>query len=376
MKCIKCNSKLEKEDNFCYNCGHFTARGLLGANNEYDKNKNIGYVDKQNNAIFNIFILLFLLIIIFSFIIFVRGYDILKPFVFIKKQAFNYKYGYNTSVIITNNIYNDVDVNNIDDALSYIEKDAVYQKWQCKNNYEVVKIEDLIASNYKIKNVNFCDISYSTAKNIFDVIDRFFVLFPNSYGKLTNISITNSKNKDDYVAYFQPIYQFVNNNNDINKYNRVNKTQILLNSYYFLNDNVKINKELYVKDSSKESLIAHELGHYLIFLVILDNYNIDNVTFVNKNNIQEIIKVIDDVNSSNTSKLILDEAVKLYNNKYSNNIDDYYLAGSISNYALDSIKNKIYDEVIAEAVHDYYLHGNNMNKESSVIIEVLKSKLG
>ena len=64
-------------------------------------------------------------------------------------------------------------------------------------------------------------------------------LFPNISGALTNISITNASTNKEYIARFQPMFQFVNANEDITKYNKVNKTQILLNSYYFLNEEVK-----------------------------------------------------------------------------------------------------------------------------------------
>ena len=32
----------------------------------------------------------------------------------------------------------------------------------------------------------------------------------------------------EYIARFQPMYQFVNINEDINNYNKVNKTQIFI----------------------------------------------------------------------------------------------------------------------------------------------------
>ena len=249
------------------------------------------------------------------------------------------------------------------------------QKWQCKNEYNIVKIEDTMSNKYGIKTVCLCDMDYDTAKKISDVFDKFFALFPNTYGKLTNVTVNNAINKDDYIAYFQPIYQFVNNNNDINEYNKVNKTQILLNSYYFLNKDVTIKDDLYVNEATKESLIAHELGHYLIFLAVLKENNVDNIVLVNKENEEKINNVLNNINNSNTSKAILDESISLYNNKYKENLNIEQLASNISNYAYNNAKINIYDEVIAEAIHDYYLHETNTNKYSSIIIEVLKNRL-
>ena len=81
--------------------------------------------------------------------------------------------------------------------------------------------------------MDFCDLSQEEAQKISNVIDEIYHLFPEISGYLTNISMTNDPNKTEYVAYFQPIYSFVNSGN-----RQVNKTQILLNSYYFLNQHL------------------------------------------------------------------------------------------------------------------------------------------
>ena len=53
-----------------------------------------------------------------------------------------------------------------------------------------------------------------------------------------------------------------------------------------------------------------------------------------------------------------------------------------SNYSTDFVPikeikngNIIFEETIAEGVHDYYLHGTGCKKESYEIIQVLKNKL-
>ena len=37
MKCMKCNREIEKDDNFCHHCGHWTPRGYTYFN---DNKKN------------------------------------------------------------------------------------------------------------------------------------------------------------------------------------------------------------------------------------------------------------------------------------------------------------------------------------------------
>ena len=52
-------------------------------------------------------------------------------------------------------------------------------------------------------------------------------------------------------------------------------------------------------------------------------------------------------------------------------------ASTISKYASSKDKNNslIADETIAEAVHDYYLHEENMKSSSREIIAIIKSRL-
>ena len=44
---------------------------------------------------------------------------------------------------------------------------------------------------------------------------------------MTNISITNESTNKEYISRFQPMFQFINANEDIKKFNKVNKTQIV-----------------------------------------------------------------------------------------------------------------------------------------------------
>lgn len=245
-------------------------------------------------------------------------------------------------------------------------------------------LEYKLENNYNIPSVSFCDMSLDESIKITNVIEKMYQLFPNINGALTNITITNANTKDEYIAYFQPMYQFVNTNQDINLYNKVNKTQILLNSYYFLNEKIIatpieeiVGENWYVKDANWESTIAHELGHYISFLILLKSNDLDNITLVTLSNYEQINKILEIFDNNIFSKSLIDEALYNYNLKYNTNysIDEFAL--SISKYAnvKDKHGNLIADETIAEAVHDYFLHGDNCNKSSYEIIKIIKSRL-
>ena len=382
--CNHCGTEIEYDDNFCANCGELTIHGYSFFNSHKENQKLLnGNVSKQSSRTLYAFEMFAMFVIIFIIMIVIRGQNMFKPIIYLEKQMFKYNYGYETSLIINNNQYYNKEVNSLNEAYSYIKSDFQNQNWKCKNDVEVYRIEDSISQNHGIPSVTLCDVSPAEALKIQNVIDEMFTLFPESSGYLTNITITNAKTNKEYVAYFQPIYQFVNSNQDINKYNKINKTQILLNSYYFLNDNIlktkvtdNVGKNWYVNDATWESLIAHEFGHYLNFTLILKENNIGNITFITKDNYSSFNKALDIVNSSNFSDNIVSKALDNYNNKYKTNISIKEFATGISEYASAEKEGKLQtDETIAEAVHDYYLHRNNASKESLEIVNIMRNKV-
>ena len=387
MRCIYCNAEdLENDDNFCYNCGHWTIKGYNYLNNENNvKNILSGDAIKTENRFFITLGLLAISLILFLAMILIRGADLFKPFTYLKKQAVNYIYGYKTSTIKTDNKYSKKNISTYNDAVDIIKRDFDDQRWLCASDIDVGRVELKLEKEHHIPSVSFCDMSISETEKIESVIDDVYSLFPSISGALTNITITNASSNSEYIARFQPMYQFVNINEDISYFNKVNKTQILLNSYYFLNDKMLSNKlenivgeDWYVKDATFESTIAHELGHYISFVVLLKDNDIDNITFVTYSNYKKIDKLLGTFNNGLFSKQIINEALDNYNIKYGTQLDNFSFAKSISKYASskDDSGNLISDETIAEAIHDYYLHGNNMSKSSYEIIKVLKRRLG
>ena len=122
-------------------------------------------------------------LLFFGFVMF-RGEDMFKPFVFLKKQIDNYVYGYNTSIINTDNIYNKKNIETIDDAYEIIKKDFSSQSWKCFSSPELSILEYELMDNYNIASVTFCDISYNEATKISNVIKRIYecLLFGRYFG--------------------------------------------------------------------------------------------------------------------------------------------------------------------------------------------------
>lgn len=377
MRCIKCNEELELDDNFCPKCGELTPHGYVSLKN---KPNEIKYRESNLGSIFT---LVALLIIVFTIMTLISGKDIFRPYIEIKKQIYSLKYGYKISLINTDNQYTGIVVNTNEEAIGLIKEDIIKESWQCRKNINVALIEKEISENYHVSSVSLCDVYEEEALKIKNTIDKVYNLFPNIKGYLTNITITNANIKDEYIAYFEPAYTFVNSNSNIEEYNKVNKTQILLNSYYFLNKDI-INRGLknitkdnwYPEGATFESLIAHELGHYITFVSLLKENNIDSITLITKDNYEEYQNIIKVLNNGSYSQQLVDISLNNYNQKYNTNITLEEFSSSISGYASQKKEGSIiYDEVIAEAVHDYYLHENSSSKSTIEIINTLKERL-
>lgn len=388
MRCLNQNcdaNEIENDDNFCYKCGHLTARGYSFLQDKENVNMILNGVSvKQSGRLLVLGSLLALSFIVFFVMLVIRGNDLFKPFFYLKKQAFNYIYGYNTSLMKTDNKYNRKSVNTYEDAIDIIKKDISNQNFYCFNESDVYLMATRLEEDYSIPSVSFCDMSIEEVKKIKGVVDKMYTIFPNIKGALTNITLTNASSKAEYIARFQPMYQFVNINENIESYNKVNKTQILLNSYYFLNKDIMSNpvekvvgENWYVEDATWESSIAHEYGHYISFLTLLKKNGMENITLVTSKNTNKIDSVLNWFNSGAYSTSLLTEALNNYNSKYSMNLSLEKFASTISKYASskDENNNLIADETIAEAIHDYYLHGENMKSSSREIIAVIKSRL-
>ena len=242
MQCLNenCNaSDIEKDDNFCYKCGHYTAKGYIYFSNSENQDMILnGEAIKKDNRLNSLLFIGVLGFVLFFAFTYISGNDIFRSFYYIRKRLESYVYDYNTAVIKTNNTYGKKEVSTIEDARNLIYEDLDKQNWKCSEFLNTFNLETDLELNHDIVKVSLCDVTYNETEKISNVINKMYELFPNMKGALTNISITNAKTKEEYVAYFQPMFQFVNQNEDINNYNKVNKTQILLNSYYFLNESI------------------------------------------------------------------------------------------------------------------------------------------
>lgn len=395
MFCNKCGNKVELNQQYCNKCGNRLSYNIQ--NKELNED-NFEYYDSNNfdsrKSIRIPIIILVIAIILISVMILcffklnnnnyyfnneIGKVQESKPDTIEQSQQTTKVTGKYETDIVTNNTYEKVSLENFEDVKKLIRKDSVDQK---KSNYpkEILKIEDDIIGKYSITAVNLKEMDTQFAKELEDVINEIYTYFPTTKGYLTNLTLTNlDTSQAKVIALFMPIFPFASSNTETTLPWGI-KTQIQLNAKYFLNPdsmtaaiNASSKAGHFPKNATKYSSVAHELGHYLSFIALLKQENIDSIMLLDEQNQEKFFNMIEDWGEGTFSKKILNEAYTSYV-KDNGDIDFDEWRGQISKYALakNESGNYIYDETVAEAFHDFYLNKQNANNVSKYIVRVLK----
>lgn len=377
MKCNKCGNFVDNNNiSFCPICG-----SLLQSNVEVP----VTPKKKENKFGLGHLIIIFIWVLGIAFVFFISKND----FYFVDEDTSldnldvktnEIATGAGETKIIYDNRYENTNIKNSSDVINYIVKDSVAQKQNCSNG--ILSIENEIINNYGINAVNLCEMDLDFATEIRDVTKYIYDNFPSARGNITNLTLGNV-GEQTYMAAFMPIFTFVTSKTN-SGYPIGIKTEIILNAKYFLNpkkikNNVTYgaNSGYFPPNATRSSTIAHEFGHYLSYVALLNNYNVDNFLYVKTSRLDLLLDVNDDFNSSSYSYEMIMEAYNRYVNNYGRDLSFDGFRGTISTYAVakDSKGNYIYDETIAEAFHDCYLNGDNAKIASKLIFEVLKEKI-
>ena len=395
MFCNKCGHEVDANQKFCNNCGNRLVFNTQNTNStKVYNNSNYTQSNRNTKSIKIIGIVAVIVILIISIIIFNTKEDndnigiVITPN---ETEAVTQgtgntdtgnKRGKYKTAIITDNVYSGISVKSIDEAKELIVKDSTDQK---KSDYpkEIIDIENSIIQKYSITAVNLKEMDVDFAKELENVIDNIYRNYPKAKGYLTNLSLTNMGiSNGGAIAYFMPIFKFGLSNTSTTR-PWIIKTQVHLNSTYFLNpERLDTSTEVsskaghFPKNATKYSPLAHEFGHYLSFIALLNHYSSNSLVLLEDSQEQKFYEIYKDFADGTFSKQMLEEAHQNYvKDNGEIGFDDW--RGIISQYALskDESGEYIYDETIAEGFHDVYLNGDNASKPSKYIVEVLKKYL-
>lgn len=286
--------------------------------------------------------------------------------------------------IITDNVYSGLSIKSLSDAKKVIVEDSVNQK-QEDYPQEIIEIENRIIEKYGITAVNLKELDVEFAKEIETVIDNIWNEYPKAREYLTNLTLTNLSMADkNVIAQFMSVFVFGTSNTNTTR-PWVIKTQVQLNSRFFLNpDKLETSAKtgsqsgFNPKNATRYSTVAHELGHYLSFIALLNHHSTKSILVIEDSQMQNYYNIVTDFGKNTFSKQMLEEAYENYIKETNDNVDFDEWRGQISGYALakDGSGEYIYDETIAEAFHDVYLNKDDAAEPSKYIVEVLKKYVG
>ncbi len=285
------------------------------------------------------------------------------------------------TIVVADNVYEGMSISTPKEAKDLIKQDSVSQKANCPS--EIKKVEEEIIKKYGITAVNLCELDVEFAKEIENVFGTIYKEYPSVRGILTNLTLVNGTMESNYIAAFMPSFMFASSATD-STYPWVMKTQVLLNSSYFLNkERLKSSIDAsektgyFPKNTSIYSPVAHELGHYLSFLAMMKYHEMNSFLLVDDQNVDAFYSLYNDFGKGDFSLSMIKEAYENYKKDTNTTLSFDDWRGTISQYALakDNDGNYIYDETVAESFHDVYLNGDKAADASKYVIAVLKKKL-
>lgn len=282
-----------------------------------------------------------------------------------------------TTIINHTNKYINQKIDSLSDAISLIEEDSHNQESKCDNNLE--EIENDIKNKTKIYGINLCEMSYDYAEKIDVTLGKIYGDYPWLKNYVTNLTLVNDGGRNSYIAAFKPSFTFATSDSK-DKFPFVIKIQVFLNSSYYLDEGYfkriinNANTNYFPMDTTEESLVAHEFGHVITYILAIQYYKSFNTVLLEKRNFNSYANTLNKYVDSSFSRMLFEEAYCNYEIKYGNISQEKYRS-NISEYAntIDSNGDILYNETIAEAFHDYFLHGTNAKIESLEIVKVLES---
>ena len=268
--------------------------------------------------------------------------------------------------------YVDKNVFDSTEAINLIKHDSTIQEKKCNTAIQI--IDKQIQEKTQIYGVNLCEMAPETAFEIYNVLSRIYREYNGIKGYVTNLSLNNDSNTT-HITSFKPSYTFVTSSKKDN-FPMVIKSQVLLNSRYYLNEDYaerviqqEIESKNFISNTTLANLLAHEYAHVITYVLALKYYESVNPVFLTKENYGNYSKALNNYKNDSFSKMLFNEAYK--NFKGDKSEDEFRKAISLYANKKDNVGNVLYNETIAEAFHDYFINGKEATKESLEIMKVL-----
>lgn len=238
------------------------------------------------------------------------------------------------------------------------------------------EIERLMESEFAIKEVDFAGMEEEPAREIYRAFSEMTERYPVLVGSVGSLKVADIPSGAVAVTEYEEISSAPEG-----LYPMEMELRILLGEREFLNPTRLQNlirkstaEGHWMEGTDVETLIVHELAHVLVSRIRMERYGLTDFTYITEENAEAFSACQTDVLSRNqtTAREIVENAYESYRTKQE--ISLRAARSSISGYALGEQADggTSYEETIAEAMVDCYLHGEDAEGFSKEILSEIE----
>lgn len=255
-----------------------------------------------------------------------------------------------------------------------------------EENSQVREIESYLENTYGIEAVNLQNMDLELAQSVQTACDYMYGKYPILQKYLTNIIVQEQISESDSAIAKYEMETFLTNPDESQLYPFVIKKQILLREQEFYNpkrlQNLitrSVREGHWPEGTSVESIMVHELAHCLVDCLISREYGLNNSIYITEENGEAFSQcATQDLSSSQEYvKALCQEAYEKYLSQYNKDCTYEEFCLEISSYGqgLQEDGGTSYEETVAEAMADVYIHEEQCSDASRVIVDVINSRI-
>ncbi|MCR5507275.1 MAG: hypothetical protein K6F34_01175 [Lachnospiraceae bacterium] len=251
----------------------------------------------------------------------------------------------------------------------------------------VMEVERYLETTYDMESVYLKDMEPEIADAVKDACDHMYGRYPILNGYLTNITVKDEVTEEISAISLFETETFIMNDSYEDIYPMVIRKQILLRAKDFengrrLQNMIKINVRdgYWTEGTDVSAVIVHELGHALISCIISDQCGLGNTVYIDGDN-ADAYSEYNMQQLSDRQDLVKDlcnRAYDRYRNEYGKDGSYEDFCKEISDYAqgLQDDGGISYDETVAEAISNGYVHGDDCVLPAALILEEIDRTIG
>lgn len=247
-------------------------------------------------------------------------------------------------------------------------------------------IETKLENDYGILAVNLDGITAETAHQIEQACAFIFDEYPMLKGHVTNLAVRDEISQSDGTIAIYENYMYITNPDAESLYPFVVQNRILLTKRDFgnpdrLNNLItrNVRSGFWREGTTVSSIIVHELTHGLLDYMICASYGLCDSVYISEENGEAFARCSSEKLAQNQDyvRSLCEDAYRAYSDKAGTQISFDGFTELISGYAASKQEDGgiSYEEIIAEAMTDYYINKDSCHPATQCILDQIKIRL-